>query len=84
VTIHGFCDASKEAFGACLYLHSVTPNGHVQVHMLMSKSRVVPMKATTIPKLELCGALLLVELLLEIKNELNRLSMHFSVKDISL
>lgn len=82
VTIHGFCDASQKALGACLYLHSVTPNGHVQVHLLTSKSRVAPMKATTIPRLELSGALLLAELLLETKNELNRLGVHFNVKDI--
>lgn len=84
VNIHGFCDASQEAFGACLYLHSITSDGHVQVHLLTSKSRVAPMKATTIPRLELCGALLLAELLSETKIELNRLNMRFDSTDISL
>ncbi|CAI6368824.1 unnamed protein product [Macrosiphum euphorbiae] len=84
VTIHGFCDASQEAFGACIYLRSASPNGQVQVHLLASKSRVAPMKATTIPRLELCGAVLLSELLLEVKNELSCLGMQFSVNEILL
>lgn len=84
VTIHGFCDASKDAFGACIYLRSLDSNGHVQVHLLTSKSRVAPMKATTIPRLELCGALLLAELFLETKNELNCLAMQFTMKDVVL
>ncbi|XP_050063237.1 uncharacterized protein LOC126552565 [Aphis gossypii] len=84
ITIHGFCDASQEAFGACIYLHSTSPNGQVQVHLLASKSRVAPMKATTIPRLELCGAVLLAELLLEVKNELNCLGIQFSTNDVLL
>jgi len=82
--IHGFCDASQEAFGACIYLRSASPNGQVQVHLLASKSRVAPMKATTIPRLELCGAVLLAELLLEVKNELSCLDMQFSINEILL
>lgn len=70
IQLHGFCDASQGAFGACLYLRSVTHDGEVHTHLFTSKSRVAPLKATTIPRLELCGALLLTELITGIQAEL--------------
>ncbi|XP_036317761.1 uncharacterized protein LOC118732753, partial [Rhagoletis pomonella] len=55
VEVHGFSDASVQAYGACVYV--VSDNGiERQVHLLCSKSRVAPLKTLTIPKLELCGA----------------------------
>jgi len=41
VELHGFCDASMSAYGACLYLRSET-NGESKVHLLCAKSRVAP------------------------------------------
>ncbi|CAI6342683.1 unnamed protein product [Macrosiphum euphorbiae] len=72
--IHGFCDASQLAFGACVYLRSVTRDGSVYVHLYTSKSRVAPLKATTIPRLELCGAVTSAELVLEVQAELRQLN----------
>ncbi|CAI6343037.1 unnamed protein product [Macrosiphum euphorbiae] len=60
--LHGFCDASQEAYGACLYVRSRNQRGRWQARLLCSKTRVAPLKGSTIPRLELCGALLLVEL----------------------
>ncbi|XP_072757735.1 uncharacterized protein [Anoplolepis gracilipes] len=62
VQIHGFCDASQEGYGACIYLCSETQNREVHCQLLCAKSRVAPLKSTTIPRLELCGALLLAKL----------------------
>ncbi|XP_032294251.2 uncharacterized protein [Drosophila virilis] len=65
VEIHGFCDASLSAYGACVYTVSKC-NGNTSVRLLCSKSRVAPVKTITVPKLELCGAALLAQLLSEI------------------
>lgn len=49
---------SQEAYGACVYLRSFNNNDEVTVHLLCAKTRVSPLKPLTIPRLELCGALL--------------------------
>ncbi|XP_023247285.1 uncharacterized protein LOC111643520 [Copidosoma floridanum] len=65
IQIHGFCDASNRGYGACLCVRSVDRSGKVLVRLACAKSRVAPVKQTTIPRLELCGALTLVRLFKE-------------------
>ena len=60
--LHGFCDASEKAFGACLYLRSSNKQGQHITSLICSKSRVAPIKTTTLPRLELCAATLLSKL----------------------
>ncbi|CAH0723437.1 unnamed protein product, partial [Brenthis ino] len=60
--LHSFCDASATAHGCCLYMRSGNDNGQVVVRLLCAKSRVNPSKPTTIPRLELLGALLAARL----------------------
>jgi len=62
--LHGFCDASENAYCACVYVQSV--NDHQDkgiVKLLCSKSRVALLKGLSIPRLELCSALLLSRLI---------------------
>ncbi|KAI8440876.1 hypothetical protein MSG28_009178 [Choristoneura fumiferana] len=61
IEIHTFCDSSQDAYGACLYVRSEC-NGQVDVKLLCAKSKVAPLKPTTIPRLELCGALVAARL----------------------
>jgi hypothetical protein len=63
VQLHGFCDASKTAYGACLYRRTLDHQGNITVKLLCSKSRVAPVKRVTLPRLELCGAVLLANLI---------------------
>ncbi|XP_055308700.1 uncharacterized protein LOC129572709, partial [Sitodiplosis mosellana] len=60
--LHGFCDASEKGYGAVLYARTKF-NGKYRIELVASKSRVAPLKATTIPRLELCAASLLVNLI---------------------
>lgn len=64
VEIHGFCDASGLAYGAVVYLVDVVSRKSVVV---ASKSRVAPLKETSIPRLELLGALVLSVLVCRVK-----------------
>ncbi|XP_043604779.1 uncharacterized protein LOC122577510 [Bombus pyrosoma] len=63
IELHGFCDASEKAYGACVYLRSLDPHGRIQTCLLTAKSKVAPLKSQTIPRLELSGALLLTSLI---------------------
>jgi len=63
IQIHGFSDASEQAYGACVYIRSTDRHGQHSSRLLCSKSRVAPLKTITLPRLELCGALLLAQLM---------------------
>lgn len=70
VELHSFSDASKNAYGACIYLRSVNVKNEVTVKLLCAKSKVAPLKATTIPRLELCAALLSAKLCKAVRQSL--------------
>ncbi|XP_060845438.1 uncharacterized protein LOC132925023 [Rhopalosiphum padi] len=69
IQLLGFADASKKGYAAVVYLRVVDVQDEVTVHFLTCKTKVAPLKASqtdeslTIPRLELCAALLLAQLL---------------------
>lgn len=63
IELHGFCDASQNAYGSCIFMKSTNKYGDVDTHLYCAKSKVAPLKTVSIPRLELCGALLLSKLL---------------------
>lgn len=70
IELHGYSDASQVAYGAAVYCKSATAEGKILVKLISSKSRVSPIKQATIPRLELCAALLLAKLIRKVKSSL--------------
>ncbi|XP_060855259.1 uncharacterized protein LOC132932933 [Metopolophium dirhodum] len=66
----GFSDASTKGYAAVAYLRVTAKSGSVDVYLLGSKTKLAPMKTSTIPRLELSGAVLLALWLGRIKRAL--------------
>lgn len=74
IQIHGFCDASMKAYGATIYIRTVNyRTNNINSGLLVSKSRVAPLKTLSIPRLELCAAELLSKL---VANVLSTCGLH--------
>lgn len=76
VELHGFSDAAKRAYGAVIYVRTMVGE-EVYVKLLCAKSRVAPSaehskkEDTTIPRMELRAATLLVELMAKVMESIN-------------
>ncbi|XP_065181258.1 uncharacterized protein LOC135811921 [Sycon ciliatum] len=67
--LHVFCDASKSAYGAAAYLRKIGDT-HCTSDLIFCKTRVAPVKAITIPRLELLAAQLGVRIVEFIQRQL--------------
>jgi hypothetical protein len=65
--VHGFSDASEDAYAGAVYLRMVDSNRSVHTSLVMSKTKVSPIKRLSIPRLELCGARVVAKLIHHIK-----------------
>ncbi|XP_063758693.1 uncharacterized protein LOC134877201 [Eleginops maclovinus] len=66
-----FSDASTVAIGAVTYMRATDAEGQYHVGFVMGKSKLAPRPAHTIPRLELCAAVLAVELYELISDEMD-------------
>ena len=76
VELHHFSDASETGYGQCSYLRLEDDQGNIHCTLLMAKSRVTPLKALTIVRLELNAAVVSIR----ISSILNR---ELTYKDIT-
>lgn len=60
--LHHFSDASELGYGAVSYVRLVNELGDIRCSLVMAKLRLAPLKAITIPRLELSAAVLAVTL----------------------
>ncbi|XP_046869030.1 uncharacterized protein LOC124461557 [Drosophila willistoni] len=67
IELHAFSDASIKAYAAVVYSRIVNQDGSIEVSLIAAKTRVAPLKQQSLPRLELCGALLLRRLIASIK-----------------
>lgn len=66
-----FSDASLRAYGASIYLRTQDKHKKFCTHLVCSKSRVSPVKVISLPRLELCAALLAAQLMAKVSNALH-------------
>lgn len=67
----GFCDASSVGYAAVVYLRVLDSSGCPVISLLGAKTKMAPLKSSTIPRLELCAALLLAKWMARMKNTLS-------------
>ena len=70
IDLHVFSDASETAYGAVVYLRTTDIAGDVHLAFVLARSRVAPRKQQSIPRLELCAALVGAQLARMVKEEL--------------
>eukprot|EP00112_Aurelia_sp_Birch-Aquarium-sp1_P003948 Seg1448.2 transcript_id=Seg1448.2/GoldUCD/mRNA.D3Y31 product="hypothetical protein" protein_id=Seg1448.2/GoldUCD/D3Y31 len=70
-TLHNFSDASEEGYGQASYLRLIDVKGNINCSLAMGKSRVPPLKQTTIPRLELTAASVSVKVGAMLRRELD-------------
>ena len=69
--IHAFSDASKEAVGVAAYLKQLNQKGEVSVSLVFGQAKVAPIRPTSIPRLELCAAVLSTKAVKKLRTELD-------------
>ena len=61
VELHAFSDASQDAIGAAVYLRQFNEVNEMSTSLVYGQAKVAPVNPTSIPRLELCGAVLAVQ-----------------------
>ncbi|XP_070855575.1 uncharacterized protein [Drosophila suzukii] len=62
IQLHAFCDGSTHAYAAAVYMRIPQPDSSFYTTLITAKSKISPTKPLTIPRTELCGAVLATKL----------------------
>ena len=68
--MHGFCDASVEAYSASVYVR-LRKDDVITTNLVTAKLKIVPSKELTVPRLELMSCLSLSRLVVSVKKALS-------------
>ncbi|KAL0860023.1 hypothetical protein ABMA27_010338 [Loxostege sticticalis] len=72
IELHGFSDASEKAYGCVIYCKSFDAEGQQIIKLVAGKTKLAPLrKPPSLPRLELCGALLLSRLMKKVIESIN-------------
>ncbi|XP_052747995.1 uncharacterized protein LOC128200049 [Galleria mellonella] len=76
IELHGFSDASNVAYSAVVYIRVIDCEHKIHSNLVTAKTKVAPIKQISLPRLELCGAVLLAKLLSEVAEVLSIPKVH--------
>ena len=71
VELHAFGDASKVAYATAVYLRVVPEDGRASTSLVMSKTRMAPVRKITFLRLELMAAVITARLCTYVKDEID-------------
>lgn len=71
VSLQGFSDASEKACAGVVYIRIVRLDNSISCKLVAAKTKVTPLKKTSIPRLELKGAVLVAQLMNSVKNAIS-------------
>ena len=71
IELHVFSDGSETGYGACAYLRITDQHDSTACCLVLGKSRLAPIKQSSIPRLELCGAVVSCRLYVMLTRELD-------------
>lgn len=69
--LHVFSNASKSSYGAVAYLRTEDHLGKIHLSFVLARSRVAPKRVLSVPRLELCAAVIGAQLTNLLRKELS-------------
>ena len=67
VQLHGFSDTLEGAYAGMVYIWATDLNHDAHLSLVMGRKKVAPIKPLTMPRLELCGTIIVARLLQHVR-----------------